>query len=273
MVSRFAYASKSNVPDLILKGGKVYRIFSDHLGSPRLVVDQATGTVAQKLDFDEWGNVLQDSAPGFQPFGFAGGLYDRDTGLTRFGARDYDAMTGRWTAKDPILFAGGTTGLFEYAGNDPTNQVDPGGLTVSCTYNTSTGQLACTDNTTGASASAAAESGGKPWGAPIPPGEYEILAQEHKPDFFRLDPLDSNPRDDVHQSTGRDNFRLHRPGLTNGCIAAKDWNEWRQIDSLIHNTSGTFGVRDRAQVPPWTRTFWSSAMRYVTYYGTLTVTN
>jgi hypothetical protein len=27
---------------------------------------------------DEFGNVLADSNPGFQPFGFAGGLYDAD---------------------------------------------------------------------------------------------------------------------------------------------------------------------------------------------------
>ncbi len=33
--------------------------------------------------------------PSFQPFGFAGGLYDLDTKLTRFGARDYDAETSR----------------------------------------------------------------------------------------------------------------------------------------------------------------------------------
>lgn len=30
--------------------------------------------------------------------GFAGGLYDRDTGLVRCGTKDYDAETGRWTA-------------------------------------------------------------------------------------------------------------------------------------------------------------------------------
>ena len=33
----------------------------------------------------------------FQPFGFAGGLYDHQTGLIRFGARDYDSEAGRWT--------------------------------------------------------------------------------------------------------------------------------------------------------------------------------
>jgi RHS repeat-associated protein len=46
-----------------------------------------------------------DSNPGFQPFGFADGLYDRDTDLVRFGARDYDLETSRWTAKDPIGFS------------------------------------------------------------------------------------------------------------------------------------------------------------------------
>jgi hypothetical protein len=29
-------------------------------------------------------------------------FYDTDTGLVRFGARDYDALTGRRTGKDPI---------------------------------------------------------------------------------------------------------------------------------------------------------------------------
>ncbi|MBT9098538.1 hypothetical protein KFZ76_12595 [Methylovulum psychrotolerans] len=46
-----------------------------------------------------WGNITQDTNPGFQPFGYAGGLYDRHTKLVRFGARDYDAETGRWTGK------------------------------------------------------------------------------------------------------------------------------------------------------------------------------
>jgi uncharacterized protein RhaS with RHS repeats len=72
-----------------------YRLLSDHLGSPRLVLNTGDGTVAQRIDYDEFGRVLTDTNPGFQPFGFAGGLYDRDTGLVRFGARDYDPLTGR----------------------------------------------------------------------------------------------------------------------------------------------------------------------------------
>ncbi len=128
VVSLFVYGSKANVPDYLVRGGVTYRIVSDHLGSPRLVVNAADGTVVQRIDYDEWGNVLFDSNPGFQPFGFAGGIADGDTGLIRFGARDYDPQTGRWTAKDPILFAGGDGNLYGYVLGDPANFIDPLGL-------------------------------------------------------------------------------------------------------------------------------------------------
>ncbi len=127
IVSRFVYATGANVPDFMIKGGATYRIIKDHLGSPRLVVDIATNTVIQQLDYDVWGKVIQDTNPGFQPFGFAGGLYDRDTGLVRFGARDYDAETGRWMAKDPIGLAGGIN-TYAYVYNNPVNLTDPKGL-------------------------------------------------------------------------------------------------------------------------------------------------
>jgi RHS repeat-associated protein len=128
VVATFVYVSKGNVPDYMVKGGATYRIFSDHLGSPRLVVDAATGAVAQRIDYDGWGNVLLDSAPGFQPFGFAGGLHDADTGFVHFGARDYDPTVGRWIAKDPILFRGGQPNVYVYVGDDPVDSLDPSGL-------------------------------------------------------------------------------------------------------------------------------------------------
>jgi len=128
IVSRFVYDTKINVPEYLIKGGVTYRIITDHLGSPRFIIDTSTGTVAQELDYDEFGNIIFDTNPGFQPFGFAGGLYDQYTKLTRFGARDYDAETGRWTAKDPIRFDGGDTNLFNYTANNPVNRKDPSGL-------------------------------------------------------------------------------------------------------------------------------------------------
>jgi len=127
LVSRFVYAGDSNVPAYMLKNGATYRIISDHLGSVRLVVDTNTGAIAQMMDYDEFGIVFNDTNPGFQPFGFAGGIYDEDTGLVRFGARDYDAHLGRWTAKDPARFDGGDTNFYNYVLNDPLNSTDATG--------------------------------------------------------------------------------------------------------------------------------------------------
>ena len=73
-------------------------------------------------------NVLSNSNEDFQPFTFAVGLSDSQTKLVRFGARDYDASAGRWTAKDPILFDGGLSNVYEYVANDPINLADPNGL-------------------------------------------------------------------------------------------------------------------------------------------------
>ena len=128
IVSRLLYATHANVPDYLVKGGITYRIVTDHLGSPRYVVNTADGTIAQQIDYDEFGNIVYDSNLSFQPFGFAGGLYDPNTGLVRFGARDYNPETGRWTAKDSILFDGGDVNLYGYVQNNPVNRVDPLGL-------------------------------------------------------------------------------------------------------------------------------------------------
>jgi RHS repeat-associated protein len=127
IISRFVYATSENAPDYMERAGKTYRIITDNLGSPRVVVEVITGVIEQRMDYDEFGNVLIDTNPGFQPFGFAGGLYDQHTKLTQFGARDYDASVGRWLAKDPVLFATSNTNLYAYTGNNPVNFIDPGG--------------------------------------------------------------------------------------------------------------------------------------------------
>lgn len=128
--SHFVYASQGHSPDYMIRAGTKYAFVKDVLGSIRMVINSTTGEVVQALDYSEFGEVIGDSRPDFQPFGFAGGIYDRDTNLVRFGARDYDPETGRWTAKDPIRFAGKSSNLYGYVSQDPINQIDPSGLII-----------------------------------------------------------------------------------------------------------------------------------------------
>ena len=111
----------------MIKGGIAYRVETDHLGSPRLVVNATTGAIAQRVEYDELGNVLSDSNPGFQPFGLAGGLFDLHTRLSHFGAREFSSDLGRWMTKDPIGLQGGSN-VYSYAQSDPIDLIDTTGL-------------------------------------------------------------------------------------------------------------------------------------------------
>ncbi len=131
----YVYATRGHVPDYVAQsdgsgGWALYRVVTDHLGSVRRVVRVSDSAVMQRMRYDAYGRVLQDeAASGWErvPFGYAGGIYDRATGLVRFGARDYDAEIGRWTAKDPIGFEGGDGSLYGYCSNIPTDRIDPSG--------------------------------------------------------------------------------------------------------------------------------------------------
>ncbi len=126
LVMRFEY-SDARVPNAMVKAGTTYYLSYDQVSSLRAVYD-ATGALVKRIDYDSFGNILVDTNPAFAvPFGFAGGLDDRDLGLVHFGFRDYDPSTGRWTAKDPIGFDGGDVDLYGYVESDPVNLVDPTG--------------------------------------------------------------------------------------------------------------------------------------------------
>jgi RHS repeat-associated protein len=140
--ARFIYATHANVPDLIVTYSSgvpatVYRVLTDHLGSPRAIVPAAGGSATQTFDYDAFGNVTSEG-PGYpavtgtpsalQTFGFAGGMYDSATKLVRFGARDYEPETGRWINKDPLRFNGGSYMLYSYLDADPVNKKDATGL-------------------------------------------------------------------------------------------------------------------------------------------------
>lgn len=124
---RLDYAD-TRMPVRVFRNGEGIYLGYDHLGSLRFVTD-AAGRLIKAIAYDSFGNVVGDSNPTLvMPIGFAGGLWDPDTGLLHFGFRDYDPDVGRWTAKDPILFAGGSLDLYGYVLNDPVNGLDPLGL-------------------------------------------------------------------------------------------------------------------------------------------------
>ena len=127
VVSRFVYGSAPHVPDYVVRDGQTFRLISDYMGSVRLVVNTATGAIIQRLDYDEFGRVLTNTNPGFQPFAFAGGRLDLETGLIHFAQREYDPETGRWTTRDPRGFERREWNQYAYVAGDPVNALDPEG--------------------------------------------------------------------------------------------------------------------------------------------------
>ena len=123
---RFEYAD-NRMPISMTMDNEKYYFHYDQVGTLKAVSDSSLNVI-KEISYDTYGNILSETNPSFKvPFGFAGGLYDQDTKLTRFGYRDYDAYTGKWTAKDPIDFGGGDSNLYGYVLGDPVNFVDPDG--------------------------------------------------------------------------------------------------------------------------------------------------
>jgi RHS repeat-associated protein len=127
--TEFVYVSGELAPDYMIQGTKTYYLLHDHLGSVRQAIDVATGAEAQAIDYDVDGNIIRNTNPGFQPFGYAGGMTDLDGRTVHFGARDYDPRTGRWLQPDPVGMAGGQN-RYQYAAGDPVNHIDPDGTIV-----------------------------------------------------------------------------------------------------------------------------------------------
>jgi RHS repeat-associated protein len=106
--------------------GATSYLVADTLGSVRSIVTGSSGAVVASTGYDAWGN--PETSGGLTsdtPFGFAG-AYSDATGLAYLIRRYYDPETAQFVSADPLLDSSGVP--YDYANDDPVENVDPTGL-------------------------------------------------------------------------------------------------------------------------------------------------
>ncbi len=109
-----------------------YAYVLDGLGSVVAIVS-SNNTVAATYQYDPYGTATATSESGLgQPnlIGYAGGIYDKATTLTRFGQRWFNPNQGRFTQQDSLSFIGDPArgNRYAYAVDNPINYTDPTGM-------------------------------------------------------------------------------------------------------------------------------------------------
>ena len=121
-----------DLPVATIRGGTVYYVHADHLGTPRYVTEPS-GALRWMWESDPYGVAVPNETPtaGLAAFQynlrFPGQVYDAETGLHQNGFRDYDPVTGKYAESDPIGLGGGVNS-FGYVGARPTSLIDRLGL-------------------------------------------------------------------------------------------------------------------------------------------------
>ena len=108
-----------------MEGGKRYGVVVDHLGTPKMMADEA-GALAWKAQLDVYGVARNDVALTGCPWRWPGQYEDEETGLFYNRFRYYDPEAGRYVCQDPIGLKGGL-GPYRYVRN-PLSWLDPLGL-------------------------------------------------------------------------------------------------------------------------------------------------
>ncbi|SMX26047.1 tRNA nuclease WapA precursor [Pelagimonas phthalicica] len=124
--TRWQHGPSIDEPLAFERAGTEYALHSDHLGSPREVVEVATGTIAASYRYASFGARTQTGLL-TQRYAFTGREEDVESGLIYYRARHYDPASGTFIQRDPIGFAGGDANLYAYVWNDPQNYSDPRG--------------------------------------------------------------------------------------------------------------------------------------------------
>jgi RHS repeat-associated protein len=145
--ARYIYLPTASgpMPVAAIYGTKHYAIQSDHLNTPRRLI-QSDGQVAWQWSYSAFGDEQPTMAKNRfanvalnQSFGsttvpavtfnlrYPGQYFDQESGLHYNYHRSYSAMTGRYTQADPIGLDGGWN-KFGYSEQNPLNNTDASGL-------------------------------------------------------------------------------------------------------------------------------------------------
>ncbi len=85
----------------------------------------STGAVVNSYQYDAYGNRSSSSETVANPFGYAGGYRDSESGLYYLQARYYDPSTQQFLTVDPLVAATGQA--YTYVAGSPLNGTDPSG--------------------------------------------------------------------------------------------------------------------------------------------------
>lgn len=119
----------------LIQAGKLLYVESDHLGTPRAVIDPPRDTAVWRWSLlgEAFGSGSpaedpdQDGVPQVFHLRFPGQRADLSSGLNYNYFRDYDSGAGRYVTSDPIGLGGGIN-TYSYVESNPILQSDPLGL-------------------------------------------------------------------------------------------------------------------------------------------------
>lgn len=132
-LARVVY-DNSGVPSI---GAATHVLFElgDHLGSTSMVLDQATGELVERSNFQAYGGADSDYRParwkGFrEDYRFTGKEEDVEVGLQYFGKRYLNPLLARWVSADPLTVqtSSGDLNVYAYVSGQALHSVDAMGL-------------------------------------------------------------------------------------------------------------------------------------------------
>ena len=129
LITVHGYAGALRLASLDPERGVLYPI-TDHLGSTRVLVDEAGDAIA-RYDYSAYGGLL--AAPGTETIVshlYGSGVHQPDTGLNLMGDRLYDPELGRFLQPDAVVadrLDPHALNRYAYARGNPINLIDPGG--------------------------------------------------------------------------------------------------------------------------------------------------